>query len=87
MGVPQNGFLFGTMGMPSLHVGVTAMAAWFLARRIVKMRWLLLIWVFLTWIATLILGWHYAVDGLGGIAVAVTSILAARWILSLNNIR
>jgi membrane-associated phospholipid phosphatase len=50
------------------------------------MRWLLLIWVFLTWIATLILGWHYAIDGIGGIAVAVTSVLAARWVLSFNNV-
>ncbi len=84
--ISQNGLIPGTMGMPSLHIGVTAMAAWFLARRIVKMRWLLLIWVFLTWIATLILGWHYAIDGIGGIAVAVTSVLAARWVLSFNNV-
>jgi len=79
----QNGFIPGTMGMPSLHIGITVMAAWFLARNVRWTLWLSVLWIFLIWLSTVMLGWHYALDGVGGIIVAIVSVIAARRILSL----
>ncbi len=63
--------LGGVSAMPSLHVGMVALAAlWLAAAR----RWTLLLtlpWLLLVWTATVILGWHYALDGVGGIALAL----------------
>jgi hypothetical protein len=80
-GVPQNGFIPGTMGMPSLHIGITVMAAWFLARHFRWTLWFSVPWICLIWLSTIMLGWHYALDGVGGIAVAIFAVLAARGIL------
>jgi membrane-associated phospholipid phosphatase len=33
-------------------------------------------------IATLTIGWHYGIDVLGGVIVAVLSIITAKWIAS-----
>jgi len=79
--VPQNGFIPGTMGMPSLHIGITVMAAWFLARHVRWTLWLSVLWICLTWLSTAMLGWHYMLDGLGGIMVAIVAVLAARGML------
>jgi hypothetical protein len=84
-GILQNGFIPGTMGMPSLHIGVTVMAAWFLARNVRWTLWLSVLWIFLVWMSTVMLGWHYALDGVGGIIVAIVSVIAARRILSFTN--
>lgn len=76
--LPQDGTFPGTMAMPSLHIGVTALAAYLLAR---VRKWTLFItlpWFILTWIATVVLGWHYIVDGLGGILVSGVAYLVAR---------
>ena len=85
--VPQNGFIPGTMGMPSLHIGVTVMAAWFLARHVKWTLWLSVLWICLLWLSTLMLGWHYALDGVGGIVVALVAVLAARGMLTLIHVR
>ena len=79
-GVPQNGFIPGTMGMPSLHIGITVMAAWFLAIHVRWTLWISVLWIWLTWMSTVMLGWHYVLDGVGGIAVATVAVLAARGI-------
>jgi hypothetical protein len=79
----QNGFIPGTMGMPSLHIGVTIMAAWFLSRNVRWTIWLNGPLVCLVWLSTIMLGWHYILDGVGGIAVALVSVLATRGMLSL----
>lgn len=79
--IPQNGLIPGTMAMPSLHVGLTAIAVWFLAR---EWRWTLCLtipWLLLIWLSTIMLGWHYALDGIGGIFVVWIAALAARSIL------
>ena len=81
--VPQNGFIPGTMGMPSLHVGITFMAAYFLARNVRWTLWMSAIWACLLWLSTVMLGWHYAMDGMGGILVAIVAVLLARGMLHL----
>jgi membrane-associated phospholipid phosphatase len=84
---PQAGFIPGTMGMPSLHVGISALGAWFLARHVKWTIWPSILWVCLTWISTVMLGWHYALDGIGGIAVVVVAIMIARTTLTIMNCR
>jgi len=79
--VPQNGFIPGTMGMPSLHIGITIMAAWFLARHVRWTLWISVPWIWLTWLSTVMLGWHYVLDGPGGIIVALIAVLATRRML------
>lgn len=68
--VPQVGVYPATMAMPSLHIALTGLAAAFLA---VQWRWSLLLslpWLVLVWMSTVMLGWHYALDGVGGLAIA-----------------
>jgi hypothetical protein len=82
-GLSQNGFIPGTMGMPSLHIGITVMAAWFLAIHVRWTLWVSLAWICLTWLSTIMLGWHYALDGIGGILIAVIAVPAAIGILKI----
>jgi len=79
--VAQNGFIPGTMGMPSLHIGITVMAAWFLARHVRWTLWVSVPWICLTWLSTVMLGWHYVLDGVGGILIALIAVLATRGML------
>ena len=72
--VPQNGMLPGTMAMPSLHVGMPFLATYLLARAFPRTLWLTVPWFMLNWASTVFLGWHYAVDGVGGIAVALMAL-------------
>ena len=81
--VPQNGFIPGTMGMPSLHIGITVMAAWFLARNVGWTLWISIPWICLTWLSTVMLGWHYVLDGIGGIIVALIAVISTRGIISI----
>jgi membrane-associated phospholipid phosphatase len=76
----QNGVIPGTRAMPSLHVGLTGMVAWFVARENPWTSWLLVPWLLLTWLSTVMLGWHYALDGPGGLVVAWASVGIARFI-------
>jgi membrane-associated phospholipid phosphatase len=77
--IPQNGLLPGTMGMPSLHVGMPFLVTCLLARELPRTLWLTVPWFVLNWASTVFLGWHYAVDGLGGIAIALIA-LGLAWI-------
>jgi len=77
-GDPQtSGWIPGTMAMPSLHIGITGMAAWYLGREFKWSYWISLPWLALIWLSTVFLGWHYILDGVGGLAVAVISVLLA----------
>jgi membrane-associated phospholipid phosphatase len=78
--------LGGVSAMPSLHVAMVALTAYWLAT---AKRWTLFItvpWVLLVWTSTVILGWHYILDGVGGIilgaacAWATHQILRVRWL-------
>jgi hypothetical protein len=62
--------LGGVSAMPSLHVGMVALTAYWLWK---AGRWTAFVtipWVALVWIATVVLGWHYILDGMGGIVLA-----------------
>ena len=77
--IPQSGMLPGTMAMPSLHVGMPFLLTCLLARALPGTLWLTVPWFLLNWASTVFLGWHYAVDGLGGIAIALIA-LGLAWI-------
>jgi len=72
--VDSGGILLGGVSaMPSLHVAMVAVTAYWLWR---AARWTALVtvpWVLLVWTSTVLLGWHYALDGAGGIVLAAAS--------------
>lgn len=72
--VDSGGILLGGVSaMPSLHVAMVAVTAYWLWR---AAHWTALItvpWVLLVWASTVLLGWHYALDGAGGIVLAAAS--------------
>lgn len=76
--VVQNGFLPGTQAFPSLHVGLAWCAVVVMAREWRWSLWLTLPWFALNWTATLFLGWHYIVDGIGGVAVMSVALVTSR---------
>src|SRR5260370_2037870 len=69
-GIPQNGLLYGKMSMPSLHVALTAMATWFVARHWPVALWYAIPCAALIWISTVVLAWHYALDGVAALGMA-----------------
>jgi hypothetical protein len=85
--IPQNGLYYGTMAMPSLHVALTAMATWFIARHWPSLIWPALAWAALVWMSTVVLAWHYALDGVAAIGVSSICILCARTIVRLSQKR
>lgn len=66
----ESGLLLGGVSaMPSLHLGMVTLTTIWLA---IASRWTLFItipWVLLVWTSTVVLGWHYILDGAGGIAL------------------
>jgi membrane-associated phospholipid phosphatase len=50
-----------------------------LAREVPRTLWLTVPWFVLNWASTVFLGWHYAIDGLGGVAIALIA-LGVAWI-------
>lgn len=75
--------LGGVSAMPSLHVAMVAVTAYWLSR---AARWTLFFtvpWVLLVWTSTVVLGWHYVVDGAGGLALAAVSVVLAVRLLNI----
>ncbi|SFN18321.1 PAP2 superfamily protein [Formivibrio citricus] len=73
--------LGGVSAMPSLHVAMVAVTSYWLAA---AKRWTLVVtvpWVLLVWSATVVLGWHYILDGAGGIALGSVSVVATNALL------
>lgn len=73
----QNGLIPGTMALPSLHVSLMFLSVVFLQQ---KTHYSLVFTVpamFLVWVATVALGWHYILDGITGIAVGAAAIAIA----------
>lgn len=72
--------LGGVSAMPSLHVAMVAVTAYWLG---VAKSWTALIsipWVILIWISTVVLGWHYILDGAGGLILAAVSVWLAKMV-------
>lgn len=63
--------LGGVSAMPSLHLGMVTLAVYWLAVASRRSLAVTLPWLALVWCATLILGWHYLLDGLGGVLLAL----------------
>ena len=73
--------------MRSLHVGINFLAAWFLSRHV---KWALfpsVLAVLLVWISTVILGWHYVLDGLGGIILVFICVQLTRMLLTVRRFK
>lgn len=71
--------LGGVSAMPSLHLGMVTLTSFWLA---IEKRWTLLVtvpWVFLVWASTIVLGWHYILDGAGGILLGVICVWLTQW--------
>jgi len=74
-GTWRSGILLGGVSaMPSLHVGMVSLTAYWLGRSVPWTLYLAVPWVLMVWMSTVALGWHYALDGLGGIALAAVCI-------------
>ena len=73
--------LGGVAAMPSLHVGMVAVAGWWLTRSVPWTWPLVVVWVLAVWASTVLLGWHYALDGLGGLVTAALCIALSHPIL------
>jgi membrane-associated phospholipid phosphatase len=73
----------GIISFPSFHVALAILCGVALGsfRRIRVWLWIL---IGLVCISTVTTGWHYGIDVLGGIVVAVVSIAVAGWILQSN---
>lgn len=74
--------LGGVSAMPSLHVAMVAVTAYWLG---IAKRWTLFVtapWVMLVWVSTVLLGWHYVLDGAGGIVLGGLCIGLTRFILA-----
>jgi membrane-associated phospholipid phosphatase len=68
--------LGGVSAMPSLHVGMVSITAYWLG---VAKRWMLFFsipWVLMVWTSTVVLGWHYILDGAGGVGLAAVCVWA-----------
>ncbi|MBA5686207.1 phosphatase PAP2 family protein [Rugamonas apoptosis] len=79
--IAQNGLLYGTMAMPSLHVAITAMATWFVGRHWPRALCCAVPLALLIWASTIVLGWHYALDGVAALALAALCVASARAIV------
>jgi membrane-associated phospholipid phosphatase len=70
-----HGATAGIAAFPSLHGAVPAYLA--RATRPDWWRWPAWLLTLVTWFCSVLLGWHYLVDGTGGILVAVGACLGA----------
>jgi hypothetical protein len=79
-GIEKSAILLGGVAaMPSLHVGMISLASWWLARSVHIATPFVVLWLLTVWTSTVLLGWHYVLDGLGGILTAALCI----WLTSL----
>jgi len=76
--------LGGVSAMPSLHIAMVGLTAYWLGVGNRKTTFFTVPWVLTVWASTVMLGWHYALDGAGGLllaagAIAMTSWMVRRW--------
>jgi hypothetical protein len=77
----SNVFGAGISAMPSMHVAFAALLARGAFALDKRTGWLLSIYALLVWIASVHLGWHYAIDGIVGAPMAVGTWHLAGWML------
>ena len=79
---PNNGTPQAIAAFASLHVAMsfTALLAVYLLKLGRRWKQFLWAWLILTFVATVYLGWHYVVDDIAGILMAVVAIVLARLI-------
>lgn len=65
--------IYAIAAMPSLHVAAHALFAVWSWRHARPIAWLFILATGLTFLGSLVTGWHYAVDGYAGILLAVAS--------------
>jgi len=82
--VAQNGLFYGTVAMPSLHVALTAMATWFVACHWRRMLWCAIPWFVLIWFSTVVLAWHYVLDGVVALGITFICIVVSRTIFKVS---
>ena len=64
----------GVSAMPSLHIGMVFLTSYWLSSSFKYFKFITPFWVVSVWISTVILGWHYIIDGLAGIILGLLSI-------------
>lgn len=65
--------------MPSLHVAMVTLTSYWLAA---AKRWTVFVtvpWVLMVWMSTVVLGWHYILDGAAGVALGAACAWATHW--------
>lgn len=74
--VLKSGILVGGVSaMPSLHIGMVFLTAYWLSSGLRYFRYITPVWVVSVWISTVLLGWHYILDGVGGLMLGILCIL------------
>ncbi|GAA4411467.1 phosphatase PAP2 family protein [Quisquiliibacterium transsilvanicum] len=73
--------LGGVSAMPSLHVAMVATTAFWLAVANRRTLFLTVPWVLAVWTSTVLLGWHYILDGASGMLLAGLCVLLTRALL------
>lgn len=73
---------YGIAAMPALHVAVPLLFTLFCLRLNKFLFLILLFYTILIWLSSIMLGWHYAIDGYAGVLLAVSTYLfSCRYIL------
>jgi hypothetical protein len=67
---PVTGIVKGIAAFPSLHVALPALYAVSTPRRLSWLRWCWWAFTVITLVGSIVLGWHYAVDGYAGVIIA-----------------
>jgi membrane-associated phospholipid phosphatase len=73
--------LGGVSAMPSLHIAMVGLTAYWLGVGNRKTMFFAVPWVLTVWASTVMLGWHYALDGAGGLVLAAGAIAATSWLV------
>lgn len=76
-----NGTRLGISAMPSLHIGSTVLLTLFVACHSRTGGWLMAAFLLAIFLGSIVLGWHYAIDGYAGALVAVVMWKLAGWIV------
>ncbi|KHL10581.1 PAP2 superfamily protein [Mumia flava] len=76
------GAVAGISAFASLHVAMTAIV-WLMSRYygLRRTSWVLFVFLLLTIVSTLYLGWHYIADDIAGLAIAYAAVWLARWMI------